>query len=146
MTFARGTWRDAASARACIVEGKREKHARTCRSHGFDFISFGFTSLGSFDPAPMELLSCICQRYSSHAQVSSWEAHSLVFCRSSFAVMRGVVEQFVGRHVSTRMVICHCCFVTIVIMMVIYCCSCSCYVIQRNVEFGTLCFPKERLT
>ena len=31
----------------------------------------------------------------------SWAAHSYVFHRLSFAVMRGVAEQFVGRQLST---------------------------------------------
>ena len=98
---ARGGWRDAASALPSVEQGKRDKHAHICKSHGFDFIPFGFSSLGSFGPAAEELLSRICQRYISHAQVSSWEAHSWVFRLLSFAVMRGVTEQFVSRQLST---------------------------------------------
>ena len=64
---ARGGWRDAASALLSVEQGKRDKHAHICRSHGFDFIPFGFSSLGSFGPAAEALLSRICQRYSSHA-------------------------------------------------------------------------------
>ena len=35
--------------------------------------------------------------YNSHAQIPQWETHALVFRRLSFADMRGVAEQFVGR-------------------------------------------------
>ena len=96
-----GGWRDAAFALVSVEQGKREKHAHTCLTHGFDFNSFGFSSLGSFGPAAEELLSRFCQRNSSYARVSSWEAHSSVFRRLSFAVMRGVVKQFVGQKLTT---------------------------------------------
>ena len=98
---ARGGWKDAASALTSVEQGKRDKHARTCRSHGFDFIPFGFSSLGSFGPEAEELLSRISQRYSSHARVPPWEAHSWVFRRLSFAVMRGVAAQLAGRQLPT---------------------------------------------
>ena len=90
-----------ASTLAFVEQGKREKHACTCRSHGFDFIPFDFSSLGSFGPAAEELLSRVCKRYSSHARVSSWEAHSWVYRHLSFALIRGVAEQFVGRQLPT---------------------------------------------
>ena len=95
---ARGGWRDAASALPSVERGKWDKHTHICKSHGFDFIPFGFSSLG---PAVEELVSRICQRYSSHAPVSSWEAHSYIFRRLSFALIRGVAEQFVGLQLST---------------------------------------------
>ena len=66
---ARGGWRDAASALASAEQGKRDKHARTCRSQSFDFIPFGFSSLGSFGPEAEELLSRMCQRYFSHVRM-----------------------------------------------------------------------------
>ena len=56
---ARGSWRDADSTLASVEQGKRDKHARTCRSYGFEFIPFGFSSLGSFWPEAKELLSRI---------------------------------------------------------------------------------------
>ena len=46
------------------------------------------------------LLSRICQRFSSHVQVPEWEAHDWVFRRLSFAVMRGVSEQLIGRQLA----------------------------------------------
>ena len=47
VSSARGGWRDVASALAFVEQGKRDKHARTYKSHSFDFILFGFSSLGS---------------------------------------------------------------------------------------------------
>ena len=63
-------WRDVALALTSVQQSKGERHARTCRSHGFHFIPFGFSSLGSLRLAAEELLSRICQRYNSHARVS----------------------------------------------------------------------------
>ena len=37
-----------------------------------------------------------CKIQCTHARISKWEAHACVFRRLSFAVMRGVAEQFVG--------------------------------------------------
>ena len=97
---ARSSWRDAASALSSVEQGKRDKHASTCRSHGFDFIPFGFSTFGSFGPEAEALLSRICQRFSSHVQVPEWEAHDWVFRRLSFAIMRGVSEQLIGRQLA----------------------------------------------
>ena len=97
---ARSGWRDAASALSSVEQGKRDKHASTCRSHGFDFIPFGFSTFGSFGPEAEALLSRICQRFISHVQVPEWEAHDWVFRRLSFAVMRGVSEQLIGRQLA----------------------------------------------
>ena len=79
---ARSGWRDAAAALPSVEQGKRDKHSATCRSHGFDFIPFGFSTFGSFGPAAEELLSRICQRYSSHARIPEWEAHAWCFAGS----------------------------------------------------------------
>ena len=76
---------DVAFALAYVEQGKRDKHARTCRSHGFDFISFGFSSRSSFGPEAEELLSRICLRYSSHVQVPPWEALVCRYARSGRA-------------------------------------------------------------
>ena len=37
------------------------------------------------------------QHYHLHAQAADWEAHTWIYRRLSFAIMRGVAEQFVGR-------------------------------------------------
>ena len=95
---ARSGWRDAASALASIEKGKRDKHARTCRAHGFDFIPFRFSSLGSYGPGAVEILSRMCQRHSSHVRVAPWKAHSWVFHRLFFDVIRSIAEQYVRRH------------------------------------------------
>ena len=94
---ARGGWRDAASALSIVERAKQEKHARTCLSHEFDFIPFGFSTFGSFGPAAETLLDRICQRFASHTQVPAWEAHAWVHRRLSFSIIRGVAEQFVRR-------------------------------------------------
>ena len=44
-SIARGGWRDVVFAFSIIELGKRDKHERTCHSRGF-------SSQGSFDPAP----------------------------------------------------------------------------------------------
>ena len=94
---ARGSWRDAASALAIVEQAKRDKHTQTCISHRFDFEPFGFSVFGSFGPAALELLARICRRYRTHARIAEWEAHARVHRRLSFAVMRGVADQFVSR-------------------------------------------------
>ena len=68
-----------------------------CRSLGFDFVPFGFSILGSFGPAAQDLLHRVVQRYRLHALVADWEAHAWIYRILSFAIMRGVVEQFAGR-------------------------------------------------
>ena len=80
-----------------VEQGKRDKHASTCRSHGFNFIPFGFSTFGSFYLQAEAFLPCVCQRLSSHVQVPKWQAHDWVFHRLSFAIMRGVLEQLIGR-------------------------------------------------
>ena len=67
-------------------------HITTCMSHVFENISFRFSALEPFGPAAEELLSRICQRLTSHAQIPEWEAHAWVFPRLSFVVMRMVAE------------------------------------------------------
>ena len=94
---ARNGWRDASSVLSVVEQGKRDKHEAVCRSHGFDFSPFGFSVFGSFGPAARDLLDRIVQRYRLHAQVADWEAHAWIHRRLSFAIMRGVAEQFVGR-------------------------------------------------
>ena len=58
---------------------------------------FSFSVFGSFGPAAQELLNRVCRRYRIHARVTEWEAHAWIHRRLSFAVMRGVADQFVGR-------------------------------------------------
>ena len=94
---ARNGWRDATSVLSVVEQGKRDKHADVCRSHGFDFVPFGFSVFGSFGPEAQELLDRVVQRYRLHAQVADWEAHAWIFRRLSFTIMRSVAEQFVGR-------------------------------------------------
>ena len=94
---ARMGWRDATSALFSVEQGKSDKHARSCISHGFDFSPFGFSTFGSFGPAAEELLDRVCRRYVSHAHIPPWEAHPWVYRRLSFSIMRGVAEQFVRR-------------------------------------------------
>ena len=96
---AQGGWRGAASAVSSVEQGKVDKHAATCMSHGYDFSPFGFSTFGSFGPAAEELLTRICKRYGTHLQVTEWEAHAWVHRRLSFAIMRSVAEQFVRRKV-----------------------------------------------
>ena len=90
-------WRDAASALPFVKQGKQDKHYVTGRSHGFDFIQFGFSTFGSLSPTATKLLSHICQRYSSHARIPKWEACACVFRQLSFAVTSGFAGQFVDR-------------------------------------------------
>ena len=97
VSSARNGWRDAASALMIVEQGKREKHACVCRSHGFDFIPFGFLVFGSLGPEAHGFLRRVVQRYRMHAQVSDWEAPAWIYRRLSFAIMHGVAEQFVGR-------------------------------------------------
>ena len=79
MSLTCGGFSNTNSTLALVVQGKREKHARICKSHGFDFLPFGLPSLVSFWHVVKERLSCIFQCYSSHPLVPSWEAHYLVF-------------------------------------------------------------------
>ena len=78
-------WRDVASAVSSVEQGKRDKHASTCRYHGFDFIPFGFSTLGSFSPEAEAPLSCLLafQLASSGPEVgNSWLGIlSSIFCR-----------------------------------------------------------------
>ena len=96
-----GGWRDAVSALAAVEQAKCDKHSEVCASHGFDFTPFGFSVFGSFGPAAQELLGRVCRRYRTHARIAEWEAHSRVHRRLSFAVMRGVADQFVGRRLDS---------------------------------------------
>ena len=57
VSLAQSGRRDAASALPFVEQGKRDKHTATCRSHGFDFIPFGFSTFGSFGPSAEELPS-----------------------------------------------------------------------------------------
>ena len=91
-----GEWRDAVSAIAVVEQAKRDKHSEVCASHHSDFVAFGFSTLSSFVPATQELIYRVCRRYRTHARIAEWEAHSQVHRRPSFAVMRGVADQFVG--------------------------------------------------
>ena len=47
VSLTRGGWRDAYFALASDESSKREKYARTFRSHGFDFTPLRFSPLGS---------------------------------------------------------------------------------------------------
>ena len=94
---ARGGSRDAVSALAVVEQAKRDKHSEVCASHHFDFVPLSFSVFGSFRPAAQELLDGVCRRYRTHARLAKWEAHSRVHHHLSFAVMRGVADQFVGR-------------------------------------------------
>ena len=94
---ARNGWRDAVSTLSSVEQGNRDKHVSVCRSQGFDFIPFGFSLFGSFGPEVKVFLGRVVQRYRLHAHVADWEAHAWIFRRLSFAIMRGVAEQFVGR-------------------------------------------------
>ena len=71
-------------------------HASMCHSHGFDFIPSGFSVFGLFDRKTHEFFSRVVQGYRLHAEVADWEAHGRIYVRLSFAIMRGVIEQFVG--------------------------------------------------
>ena len=97
MSPARNGWRDAPSVLSAAELGKQDKHEALCRSHGFDFVPFGISIFGSFGLAAQDLLQRVVQRYRLHAQVVDWEAHAWIYRRLSFAIMRGVAEQFVGR-------------------------------------------------
>ena len=90
---------ETASALPSVDQGKWDKHSITCKSHGFDFIPFDFFTFGSFVRVGEEVVfvSGTSVPYNSHAQIPQWETHALVFRRLSFADMRGVAEQFVGR-------------------------------------------------
>ena len=94
---ARNGWRDASSVLSVVEQGKRDKHAVVCRSHGIDFSPIGISVFGPFGPAARDLLDRSVQRYRLHAQVADWEAHAWIHRRISFAIMRVVAEQFVGR-------------------------------------------------
>ena len=83
-------WRDATSAFTAVEQGKRDKHETV-------FVPFGFSVFGSFGPAAQEFLDCLVQRYRLHAHVADWEAHTWIYRRLSFVIMRGVAEQFIGR-------------------------------------------------
>ena len=93
-----GGYRNAVYALAVVEQAKRDKHTETCASHRFDFMPFGFSVFGSFGLAAQELLDRIYRRYRTHARIAEWEAYS---GRLSFAVMRGLAEQFVGRRFDT---------------------------------------------
>ena len=78
VSSARNGWRDASGALPAIEQGKRDKHASACRSHGFDVPPFSFSVFGSFGPLAQELLDRIVQRYRLHAQVADWEEHAWI--------------------------------------------------------------------
>ena len=96
----RGGWRDGVSTLLSIQQGKRDKHAYTCESHGMGFIPLYFSTMGSFGPQAERLLSCICWRLISHVHILEWEAHDWVLSRLSFAAMCKVDEQLVGWHLA----------------------------------------------
>ena len=98
---ARGGWRDDVFAWAVVEQAKRDKHTDTCASHRFDFEPFGFSVFGCFGPAAQDLIERVCRRYSTHARIVEWEAHAWVHRHLSFAVMRGVADQFVGRRLDS---------------------------------------------
>ena len=56
MSSARMGRRDATSTLFSVEQGKSDKYARSCISHGFDFSPFGFSTFGSVGPATEELL------------------------------------------------------------------------------------------
>ena len=89
--------RDATTALRSVEQGKSDKHARLCISHGLDFSPFGFSTFRSFGLAAEELLDRLCRMYVSRAHIPPWEAHPWVYRRLSFSIMQGVVEQFVRR-------------------------------------------------
>ena len=64
-------------------------------------VPFGFRFFGSFSLAAQKLLDRICQRYHIHARITEWEAHTWVHRRLSFAVLRGVADQLVGRRLDS---------------------------------------------
>ena len=97
VSLARGGKPDAVSALAIVELAKRDKHTQTCASHRFDFVPKGFSGFGSFDPAAQELLDRICGRFRIHARTAELEVHAWVHRCLSFAVMRGVADQFIGR-------------------------------------------------
>ena len=88
---------DAALVLLAVEQGKWDKHEAVYRSHGFDFVPFGFSTFGSFGPVIQDLLHRVVQRYRLHAQVADWEAHAWIYRKLSFAIMRGVAERIVGR-------------------------------------------------
>ena len=67
--------RNACSTLLFIEKGKSDKYARSCISYGFDFSPFGFLFIGSFFPAPEDLLYRFCRKYVSHAHIPKWEAY-----------------------------------------------------------------------
>ena len=89
-------WRDAACALPSVEQVKRDKHTITSMSHGFDVIPFNLSAFGSLGPEAEELLSYICQPYSSHAHIPKWAPHACVLRRLSFVVMRGIAKKLVG--------------------------------------------------
>ena len=60
---ARNGWKDSTTALSSVEQGKRDKHASLCRSHGFEFIPFGFLVFGSFGPEAQAFLERVIQRY-----------------------------------------------------------------------------------
>ena len=90
-------WQDATSALRSVEQGKSDKHAQSCISHGFDFSPFEFSTFESFGHATEELHDRLYREYVSHAHIPPWEAHPWVYHRLSFSIMRGVAEQFVRR-------------------------------------------------
>ena len=76
-------------------------HALNIKSHHLDFEPFGFSVFGSFGSAAQELLARVCRRYRTHARIAEWEAHAWVHRRLSFAIMRGVADQFVSRRLDS---------------------------------------------
>ena len=69
----------ATSTLSYVLQGKHDEHACICRSHGFNFLWFNSSILGSLDLEAEELLSHI--RLPSHVQVLEWETHDRVVCR-----------------------------------------------------------------
>ena len=56
ISYAHNGWRDASSVLSVVEQGKRDKHADVCRSHGCEFSPFGFLVLSTFGPAARDLL------------------------------------------------------------------------------------------
>ena len=64
------------STLAHVEQCKRDKHSYTYRLLRYDFITFGFSSMGSFVLKAQELLYYISQHNCYYARVTRWEAHS----------------------------------------------------------------------
>lgn len=84
-----------------VETAKVRRHSALCAEHGYGFVPFAFSAVGSFGPAAQRFLRVVSARYAAARGVSHSMAAHIVYSRLSFAVQRGVAAQLLARHTGT---------------------------------------------